>query len=77
METVSRYKELTSEVSRVINAFLSYKNGDTGFYKECVRRWALSDLETLKTALLSFELEDMRHELYILDTEPLKGFAEI
>lgn len=75
METVSRYKELTSEVSRVINAFLSYKNGDTGFYKECIRQWALSDLETLKTGLLSFELEDMRHELYILDTEPLKRFC--
>lgn len=75
METVSRYKELTSEVSRVINAFLSYKNGDTGFYKECIRQWALSDLETLKTGLLSFELEDMRHELYILDTELLKRFC--
>lgn len=75
MKALSRYKDLTSEVSRVINAFLSYKNGDTGFYKECVRRWALSDLETLKTALLAFDVEGVRHELYSLDTEPLKRFC--
>lgn len=75
MKTLKRHKELTAEVSRVINAFLAYKNGDTGFYKECIRQWALSDLEKLKTGLLSFELEDMRHELYILDTEPLKRFC--
>lgn len=76
MKALSRYKELTSEVSRVTNAFLSYKNGDTGFYEECIRQWALGDLETLKTGLLSFELEDMRHELYSLDTEPLKRFCK-
>ena len=76
MEAVSRYKELTSEVCRVINAFLGYKNGDTGFYKECVRRWALSDLETLKTALLAFDVEGVRHEFYSLDTEQLKRFCK-
>lgn len=75
MEAVSRYKELTSEVSRVINAFLAYKNGDTGFYKECVRRWALSDLETLKMALLSLNVEELRNEFYNLDGEPLKRFC--
>lgn len=76
MKAIGRYKELTAEVSRVINAFLGYKNGDTGFYKECVRRWALSDLETLKTALLAFDVEGVRHELYSLDTEPLKRFCK-
>lgn len=75
MKTIGRYKELTSEVSRVINAFLSYKNGDTGFYKDCVSRWSLSDLDRLKMALLTFDVEGVRHELYGLDGEPLKRFC--
>lgn len=62
-------------MSRVTNAFLSYKNGDTGFYKACVSRWALSDLYRLKMALLAFDVEGVRHELYSLDTEPLKRFC--
>lgn len=76
MEAVSRYKRLIDEVSRVINAFLAYKNGDTGFYKLCVSRWALSDLDRLKMALLAFDVEGVRHELYSLDTEPLKRFCK-
>lgn len=75
MVALKRYKELIAEVERVFNAFLAYHNGDTGFYKECVSRWALSDLDTLKTALLSFDAEDLRHELYGLDGKPLKRFC--
>ncbi len=76
MEALKRYKELITEVERAFNAFLAYNNGDTGFYKECVSRWALSDIDTLKTALLSFDAEDIRHELYSLDGEPLKRFCK-
>lgn len=75
MAALKRYKELIAEVERVFNVFLAYNNGDTGFYKECVSRWALSDLDALKTALLSFEIEDLRHYLFCLDGEPLKRFC--